>query len=215
MLFSAVIFDVDGVLLDREQWYRKMDQQFFKELGVNINIEEYYGSIGISSVRMWQHIKDKFALSPSVSELITLEKEIKHQILQQSKLSGTEGILELLHYLTEQDYNIGITSSSLQMNIDLILKKLCITPYIDCIVSNGQIEKGKPDTLLQAAALLNTAPEKCVGVADSTDGVAAAKHAGMFCVGFVKAGADKEDLSGADLLIHDFKDKQLYKLFSQ
>jgi HAD superfamily hydrolase (TIGR01509 family) len=212
---KLIIFDMDGVLLDSEKLYLDMNQIFFKTLGADISIEEHQTFVGISATKMWSYIKGKFNLSQSVDELKNLEKELKHKTLQETDIMPTDGVIEFLEFLKSNNYTITIASSGLKKNIDLILEKLGIGHYFDFIISGEQVAKGKPepDIFLKVSAHYDKKPEDCIVIEDSTNGVTAAKAAGMFCVGYYNPNSGNQDLSRADVIIDSFKSEELYGLF--
>ena len=213
---KLVIFDMDGVLLDSEQLCMDMNQQFFKQLGAHISREEHQTFIGISATRMWSTIKERFNLTETVEMLNEQEKLPKYKTLDTTDLSPNEGVLDLLMHLKQTQHTLAIASSSLRMNIDLILSKLNIHTYFELIVSGEQVLKGKPDPdiFLKVAAHYKYSPSDCVVIENSTNGVTAAKAAGMICVGYRNLGSGNQDLSKADLIIDHFGDKGFRALFN-
>ena len=211
---KLIIFDMDGVLLDSEPLYMAMNLNFFKELGADVSIEEYHSFIGISATKMWTHLKNKYKLEQTIGALKEQERELKHALLKETKLIATCGIIDLLEYLKLHQYIIAIASSGLRKNIDLILQKLDIGQYFTYVVSGEQVVNGKPDPdiFLLVANHFNRKPEHCVVIEDSTNGIAAAKAANMFCIAYYNPNSGNQNLAKADMIIYDFKDPQLYQL---
>ena len=213
---KLIIFDVDGVLLDSETLYMEMNQILFQQLGADINYSEYQTFIGISGTKMWTYIKEKSGLTQSVEELIALEKELKHITLKAADLVPTVGVVDFLEFLTQRGYTISIASSGLKKNIALILQKLGIEKYFDFIVSGEQVAKGKPepDIFLAVASHYHINPNDCIVIEDSKNGVAAAKAANMYCIGYYNPNSGNQDLSKADLIIRHFNDPRLFDLIN-
>lgn len=211
---KLIIFDMDGVLLDSEKIYMDMNQHFFKQLGVQISLEEHQTFVGISATKMWTHIKEKFNLTQSVEELKELEKELKHTTLKEQHLAPTSGVIDFLDFLKQRGNTITIASSGLRKNIDLILSKLAIGHYFDFVISGEQVVRGKPepDIFLKVAARYQQQPSRSIVIEDSTNGVLAAKAAGMFCIGYYNPNSGNQDLSKADMIIDTFKDQRLFDL---
>lgn len=214
--FEAVIFDMDGVLVDTEPIYLNMNQKLFTTLGVEISIEEHQTFVGISANKMWRYIQEKFSLTFSVEELKIMEREMKHQTLSATALEPIQGVREILENLKIHNFKIGLASSSLRKNIDLILQKTGIADYFDCIVAGEEVKNGKPepDIFLLVSENLGIKPQKCIVIEDSQNGVLAAKRASMFCVGFVNPNSGKQDLSKADIEIQNFNDELLLSMFN-
>lgn len=202
-MIQLVIFDLDGVLLDSESLYKRVNFQLFSDLGVKITDEEYNSFIGISGAKMWDYIKKKGSLAQSIEELRVLERERKFEGLSSEVLIPNPGLLDLLKELRGKTIPCAIASSGLMKNIRLILSKLNVESYFSHIVSGEMPEKGKPapDIFLLAAKHYRIEPENCLVIEDSRNGVLAAKAAGMTCVGYVNEGSGNQDLSKADLIV--------------
>ncbi|MEI9944207.1 MAG: HAD family phosphatase [Chitinophagaceae bacterium] len=211
---KLVIFDIDGVLLDSEKVYLDINQAWFKEIGIKLSVEKHQTFIGSSAKRFWQYLKEENNLDGEIDTYIELEKELKNKALREQDLLPTEHVIDFLDFLEKNGNIIGIASSGLKKNIDLILTKLNIGHYFDLVVSGEQVIKGKPepDIFLKVADHFNYQPADCIVIEDSTNGVTAAKAAGMFCVGFYNPNSGNQDLSKADLIIDSFKDQRLFAI---
>lgn len=202
-MIQLVIFDLDGVLLDSESLYKKVNFQLFSDLGVVITDEEYNSFIGISGAKMWDYIKKKGSLTQTIEELRVLERERKFEGLSSEALIPNPGLLDLLNELKKRGIPCAIASSGLMKNIRLILSKLDVEAYFSHIVSGEMPKNGKPapDIFLLAADHYGISPENCLVIEDSRNGILAAKAAGMTCVGYINEGSGNQDLSKADLVV--------------
>lgn len=207
---------MDGVLVDTEPLYIIMNKDFLQQHNAVITDEEYNQFIGISAKKMWYFLQEKYNLPFSVDELISMEKQAKYTILNESELQPIDGIVDLLVALKQQNYKIAIASSSMKKNIELIISKTNLTHYFDYIVSGEDVQNGKPapDIFLKAMHYFNEQPKNCVVVEDAKNGVLAAKAANMFCIGFQNKNSGNQDLSKADLIIHSIKEISTSLLFS-
>lgn len=209
-----VIFDMDGVLIDSEGFYKEINYQYFKDLGVEISDEVYNGFIGISADKMWGYIKDTFQLGHDLSTLKAGEKDRKYAYLSAEPLTPIAGIPEFLELLKEKGEWVCLASSSPKRNIEVVIEKMEIAPYFDFVISGEEVKNGKPapDIFLAPAAKFQVSPQHCVVVEDSNNGVRAAKAAGMYCTGFVNPNSGNQNLSAADLVIHDFSTESTEKI---
>ena len=200
-----VIFDLDGVLVDSEPMYRDMNLRYLKSKGGDISTLNYDLYVGIHAAEMWRDLKQRFALAPSVEELVFMEKDAKFNLLQNAELKPVHGALDLLTRLSAHGMNLAVASSSMRANVDLILHRLEIHLYFDHVVCGDEIEHGKPapDIFLKAAAQFNIPPESCCVIEDSSNGILAANRAGMTSLGYSSPASGQQDLSKADLVVTD------------
>ncbi|MBL7723625.1 MAG: HAD family hydrolase [Chitinophagaceae bacterium] len=213
---KVIIFDMDGVILDSEKLYMDLNMEWFKKIGIKITVQEYQKWIGASAKKFWTYLKEKNSLAESTETYIMQEKELKHQMLANAFLAPMPGIVSLFGLLKQNGFTLAIASSGLRKNINLILSKLAIDEYFDLIVSGEQVVRGKPepDIFVSVAEHYQVIPNTCIVVEDSTNGVTAAKAAGMYCIGFYNPNSGNQDLSKADMVIKTFTDESLIKLIT-
>ena len=204
---GAVIFDMDGVIIDSEPLYKRINITHFEQLGVEINDKEYDRFVGISANLMWNYIKEKGQLKQSIDALKLSEERMKNEWLRKEKIHPMPGLVESLDYLKNKDYCLAVASSTAMQNIKLVINRLQIGRYFNQLVSGEEVENGKPspDIFLETAQRMKIKPHNCVVIEDSHNGVKAAKAAGMFCIGFQNANSGNQDLSMADVVIASFE----------
>ncbi|MDD7678469.1 MAG: HAD-IA family hydrolase [Anaerovibrio sp.] len=138
--------------------------------------------------------------------------ELYQKILREDPdLKPIDGIPELLDRLKEKGYRIGLGSSSVMANIQLVLGRFGILDYFDAIAAGSEVENAKPapDVYLLAASRLGIAPENCTVVEDATAGIAAAKAAGMRCIAVRNPNSGAQDFSQADVVIDRYDEIKL------
>lgn len=198
---------MDGVIIDSEPAYMEMNRKLFSDLGIDFENENYHEFVGMSSHKMWTRLKQNHDLQQDVEELIEYERKRMYEILLSDRISEpVKGITDLLNTLKQKEITICTASSSAKKNIELILSKLDLIKYFTCIVSGEEVKYGKPspDIFLMVSGKCGIPPEKCLVIEDSSNGISAAKSAGMRCIGFKNSGTNLQDLSGADFHIMDF-----------
>lgn len=201
-----VIFDMDGVLVDSEPLHWELEQILFKELGIKITSEYHDKLVGTSPEKMWETITSDFQLKYSVAELVQKEKQLKLAEMEKREIKTNPGVKDLIKELYDEKVPLSVGSSSPVEIINLFLRKTGLEEYFDYRVSSEEVANGKPapDIFRKIASAYGKAAEKFVVIEDSQNGVAAAKAAGMSCVGYKSSNSGKQDLSAADLVIKNF-----------
>ncbi len=204
---QAVIFDMDGVIIDSEPIYFKIQQKIFNQLGFSISEAEYDEFIGAGMHLMWQILKRNKNLEQSIEELVNMNNEtVYHSFKNLSTLSPMPYFKEFIENCIDRKFKIALASSTAKRTIMAILKNLLIHDYFDVIVSGEEVELGKPspDIFLTTAQRLNVNPDECLVIEDSTNGIKAAKDAGMHCIGLRNENYSNQDLSIADIVLSNF-----------
>lgn len=178
---KAVIFDMDGVLIESEHLWRKAMIQGFKEFGILISEEDCRKTMGLrigEVIELWiAHFKKSDVSAKEV------ENRIMELLLALIEESGTfiQGIPALLAFCREQKLKIGLATSSSVLLMNAVLKKLDLTHELDVTLSAEFMRYGKPhpEVFLACAEKLGMAPQNCLVIEDSLNGVIAAKAAQM------------------------------------
>lgn len=207
LMFRAVIFDMDGVIIDSEPIYFKAGNKLFRFLDLDVSEQEHHSYVGISSKDMWSHIRDKYKIDLSTEELVEMEMNIYiDYLLLKKDEKPIPGVVELIEDLYKNNIDLALASSSSIKSIIIVLDMFNLGKFFKTIVNGYEVENGKPapDIFLYAAKRLGVQPEDCIVIEDSENGIEAAKSAGMKCIGFKNLNSGKQDLSSADMVIDSF-----------
>lgn len=212
-MFKAVIFDMDGVVVDSDRILHDIEQEVFKDFGIKITDEEHLSWVGTTAEKFWAGLKEQCGLKQSVDELIAANREKTLEHFRVCPLEPMEGILEFLDELKDQNIKFALASSASSIRADLILKRLDLADLFSNRVTAQDVVNGKPDpeVFLKAATKLGVDPSEAVVIEDAKYGVQAAKAAGIKCIGF-NAVPGRQDLSEADLIVGGFKELNYDKL---
>lgn len=200
------IFDMDGVLIDSEPMHIEMESEVYKELGIEISEEEMHGFVGRSPLEVWSEIREEHGLTQSARELKEYDFDRKLEWLKARELEPIPGIPELIRDLEKREITLAVASSSPPDMIELVTRKLHIQHRFELMASGEEVPNGKPapDLFLKVAKYFSVEPESCVVIEDSSNGVKAAKAAGMYCIGFRNPNSGNQNLSAADMIVDDF-----------
>lgn len=201
---AAVVFDLDGVLVDSEPLHFRAANRVLGRYGHAISEAQYVDFIGLGERATWQSWRAQFALAPSVADLVTAHTAARRAEID----AGVEAITEataLARRLAADGVRLAIASSSTRAVIDALLGALQVTDLFPVRVSGEDREvarsKPAPDVYLAAAQRLEVVPAACVAIEDSGPGVTAAAAAGMFCVAVPSRWTRHQDFSAADVVL--------------
>ncbi len=205
---EAVIFDLDGVLVDSEPAHLRAANRVLAQYAKAISEEEYRKFIGWGETATWVAWKDLYALSASVAELIVqIRAASLHEIAVD--LPIIEPAVELAWQLRSDGVRLALASSSPRDRIDAELRAAGVDEVFTIRVSGEDPEikhpKPAPDVYLHAAARLGARPESCIAIEDSATGALAAHRAGMTVVVVPTALTADQDFRVADVVIESLQ----------
>lgn len=202
---KAVIFDMDGVLVDSEPLHFMVDSMVLAKLKIKAPAGYLDRFVGYTNPAMWRQIREDYNITGTIDELVELQMSTKLAYLQESDLQAIKGIPELLQAIKEAGLPTIIASSSPRSFIEGVIKKIGVEHYFDSWISGEEVENSKPepDVFLKAAELIGVDPADCVVIEDSRSGTLAAGKAGMRCIGFQNVHSGNQDLSQADLIVDE------------
>ncbi|BCG59443.1 HAD family hydrolase [Paenibacillus sp. URB8-2] len=208
MRFKAVIFDKDGVIIDTQPIHYRVFCEFCDKFSWNITKSEYESYIGTTSIEMFHRIKKRYSSNIDVSELVDMFQDRYLAIIESLKDERPIlGVDILIKQLYSNGIQLAVASSATRRKIKLVLNMFNLSTYFRSIVSGYEVERSKPspDIFLRAAKDLNIHPEECIVIEDSTNGIFAAKAAGMRSIGYQNP-LGQQDLSMADYTISNFNE---------
>lgn len=205
-MLKAVIFDMDGVIIDSEPQHARAALRVLNRHGANADYDYCSSFIGSSTKVFTQDIMKRFPLSISLEDLLEEMNLEKKKILKEEGYAIIEGITDLIKKLYHAGIRLAIASSSSPTEIENTVKALHIKKYFTKLISCAHVEHPKPapDSFLLALKELGVSPQETVVVEDSCFGSQAAKAAGIPCVGYLNPHSGNQDLSAANVLLESF-----------
>ena len=208
-MIQTVIFDMDGVIVDTEPVHRYAYFKQFEELNIEVTEAMYTSFTGFSTKNTFQTLKEQFQLQHEVEDLIQRKRNIFNDAFDtKADLELFEGVRNLIEDLYQNGIQLILASSASKVTIDRVFTRFGLHDFFTHIVSGEDFPKSKPHpAIFEHAASLSMAPkENCIVIEDSTNGVKAAKAAGIYCVGYESEHSKDQNLDEADKVITHFKE---------
>jgi len=208
MTNNYIIFDMDGVLLDSEPMHQEIIYETFQLKGIPFDKAYIQTLTGMSAFPMWEKVKRDAQRTESVEELMQFHRDYFFKRLPEMKVPLVPHVKEVLEKFKNEGKHLSLASSSGRKLIDIFTQQTNIAHYFEVIMSGDDVKYSKPnpEIFLKVAQWYGLPATQFTVIEDSTNGVKAAKSAGMQCVGFQNPLSGGQDLSQVDLLIHSMQE---------
>ncbi len=203
--YRAVVFDLDGVLLDGEPLYREAFNVVLRPLGHEVTAPEYDQIIGNSVEAAWEWVIGRFKLTEPREQFLAAYDAAVMDLLAQP-VEPLPGVRETIARLKSIPVPVGLASASLRQWVDATLGGIGLAGEFDATVSASEVERAKPapDMYLAAAEKLGVPAGECIAVEDTRTGVASARAAGMYVVQVRAASTALPPIAEADAVIESY-----------
>jgi len=206
LIMDAVIFDMDGVIVDSEIHWKTTEGFFLQSLIPTWSVNDQDRIIGLGVLDLFALLTNTYHLQKTEEQFLAIYQEMANEIYGQ-KVSLMEGCAALLYALNSKNIPVALASSSPTSWINIMLDRFSLRDSFKVVVSADElVGQGKPSPAiyLLTATRLGVSSDRCIAIEDSKNGVLSAKNAGMFCIGFRNGFNEEQDLSRADIIIHNF-----------
>lgn len=203
-MLKAVIFDMDGVIVDSEPLHAMAAQRTIASFGITLSQEYFLGFVGSTTKHMFDTIIRDYNLSTTTEELLAMDKANCKALYAEKGRIPVSGAIELIKELHSHGLKLAIASSSTFEQIQVVVDEFKLTPYFTCLSSGAALGKPKPapDVFLEALRLLDVSSDEVIVIEDSKNGVLAANAASITCVGYLNPHSGKQDLYSAAVVTH-------------
>ncbi len=208
-MLKAVIFDMDGVIVNSEPLHHQAYYAMFDEVGIDVTPAYYDSLTGKSTVNLCKQLKSHFDLQLDVEELVSIKRRHYDWIFENdSTFDLINGVRTLIHDYKKNGLTLALASSSSMRSIDRIFQRFELDAYFISKTSGADLKESKPhpEIFIKAARSTGFDVEECMVIEDATNGIEAAKAADIFCVGYDSEHTKSQDYSKADLVIRDYED---------
>lgn len=214
---QAFIFDMDGVIIDSEPIHSRVKMETFRHFGIDFDESRLSSYMGGTSGLIFKDVVAESGRTDITPEMLTAYKH-KHylEVLQSGGIDPVEGTRELIRALHEAGVPLGLATSSHPPVMNAILDNFEIRKYFTSVISGGELPESKPNPAIYliSAERLGAKPENCCVLEDTTNGILAAKRAGMYCLAFHNPHSGEQDLSLADRVVEKIAEIEVEELLS-
>lgn len=208
-MLKAVLFDMDGVIIDSEPLHKHAYQLMFSEVGIEVSDALYESFTGKATLPICQTLCEQFSLAHAPETLVAIKRKYFKALFEDSsELQLLDGVLERIQEYHRQGLSLVLASSASMPNIDRIFRRFDLDRYFTAKLSGADLKASKPhpEIFIRAAEASGYAREHCLVIEDSTNGIKAAKAAGIFCVAYKSEHSKNQDYRLADRVINHFRE---------
>ena len=209
MPLKAVLFDMDGVIVDTEPLHRKAYFKMFDDLAIEVSEDLYTSFTGASTKKVCTTIIENFQLERNHEHLSAIKRVyFKDYFYNDADFNLIPGVKKLIENYYENGVKLVLASSASMVTIDMVFEKFGLEKYFIGKISGADLKESKPhpEIFLLAAKIANEPKKNCLVIEDSTNGIAAAHAAGIFCTAYKSEHSSGQNYEKANLVISDFEE---------
>lgn len=206
-MLKAVLFDMDGVIVDTEPLHQKAYAKMFEEVGIDVSLKMYDELTGQSTMNICKQLCEFFNLKANPQKLVDIKRNnFSKLFFEDNQLKLIDGVEDLIKNYFQNGLKLVLASSASMFTINNITKRFDLDKYFTDKISGADLKASKPhpeifNKAAKSACALNN---ECVVIEDSSNGILAAKRAGIFCIAYKGKNTRNQDYSLADMVISDY-----------
>ncbi|MXV37940.1 HAD-IA family hydrolase [Flavobacteriaceae bacterium Ap0902] len=212
MELKAVLFDMDGVIVDTEPLHYSAYYGMFEKVGIEVSPDFYRSFTGQSTKNVCNELKESFHLDIEVEEMIKIKRKLfKDSFDNDPNFDLLSGVKDLIQFYYENGVKLVLASSASMNTINWVFERFDLNPYFIDKISGADLQESKPnpEIFIKAAQMAGEERENCLVIEDSTNGIQAAHAARIYCIAYKSPHSINQDYSLADKIITDFKEAQI------
>lgn len=200
----AVIFDMDGVIVDNMEYHKKAWDVFLKKYAPGVELEEFSRHFGKVNKDLLKIVFKK-EISARDEACFGEEKETIYREIYTDHIVPISGLVDFLNTLKQNRVKTAVATAAPRVNMDFVFEKTGLRKYFDVLIDASEVMKGKPDPeiYLKASEKLRCPPKHCLVFEDSMPGIQAAQKAGMKVIALATSHP-VERLQSAEWVVKDF-----------
>jgi len=208
-ILKAVLFDMDGVIVDTEPLHCKAYYKMFDAVNINVSVALYESFTGQSTLSICKQLCCHFNLDKTAETLVALKRKFfKDLFINDSELSLIDGVLNLIKDYHTHGLTLVLASSASMTTINNVFTRFNLDQYFIAKLSGADLKASKPhpEIFEKAAQASGFNISECMVIEDSTNGIAAANAANIYCVGFKSPNSKNQEYQNADISINNFNE---------
>ena len=216
-MLKAVLFDMDGVIVDTEPLHCKAYYNMFAAVNISVSVSLYESFTGQSTISICRQLCTLFKLTETPETLVQLKRDFfKELFFNDDSLDLIDGVLELIKDYHNNGLTLVLASSASMITINNVFERFDLNKYFIAKLSGADLKASKPhpEIFIKAAMASGYSKNECMVIEDSTNGIAAAKAAEIFCIGFKSPHSKNQEYDDADLVISSFEEIRFEKVMS-
>jgi HAD superfamily hydrolase (TIGR01509 family) len=209
LVLKAVLFDMDGVIVDTEPLHHKAYFGMFDSLNLEVSEAHYQTFTGQSTINVCKSLCEYFKLNNNPADLVQVKRNIFKDLFKSDpNLQLIDGVLSLIKEYHENGLTLVLASSASMGTIESVFTRFELDQYFIAKLSGADLKVSKPhpEIFLKAAEVSGYQKQNCIVIEDSTNGIKAAHAANIFCVGYKSLHSKNQDYSLANKVINNFNE---------